>query len=533
MGNTNFREWFEDKVRLGGDYPCLWHKGDKLTYEQVNQRVDRVANAFQILGVKKGSKVALIMTNCPEFLYCWFALSKIGAITLFVNVGMKDEGLRHLLDSGDAEYVVINKDKWSHYEQVREYLPKIRSIICFPDREGIEGNPEPIGYEDLILSAPSVNPLACTIDEGDPLGFIHTAGTTGPPKWAVLSHKAYITSGESLREWSMTTYQDIFYDPLPYFHINPQTYFIMNALAGHASIVVVERYSASRLWQDICDYGATVLVLHIAPMVYALKRPVVQEETVHRLRLIPVAAWRQVMERFRIPVGLGGYGSTECPGYIAMTRFYLPIAEKWDFLGNTLNKFVGRPVDYVDIKIFDEHDREMPVGEIGEIVVRGKSPHVIFDGYYNMPDKNKEAFRNGWFHTGDAGWINEEGSLIFEGRRAESINVKGEWIPVEQVETTIRSHPDVVDAAIVGVPSETGQEVKACIQVFEERTVDPADLLDYCQARLARFMIPRYIEFVDEFSRTLGTDKIQKEILKKQGIENAWDRDKAGYRLKR
>lgn len=529
--NVNFRQWFEEKVDLGRDLPCLWFKDEMLTYEQVNANVNKAANAFYDLGIRKGGKVALIMTNCLEFIYCWFALAKIGAITLFVNVDMKDEGLRHLLESGDAEGVIIHKDRWENYSTVSHLLPKVKNVICVPDIDGIASRGKEASFTQLYSSSTSKAPPDPGLDQGDPLGFIHTAGTTGPPKWAVLSHRAYVTSGESLREWSMTTYKDIFFDPLPLFHVNPQTYFLVNALAGNASAVIMERYSASKLWEQVCRYNATLLVLHIAPLVYALKQPVVPEETRHSVRMILIAAQRQFMQRFNVPVGGTGYGSTECFGYVAWNRFYLPLAPKWDWLGDTLLRFCGKPVEYVEIKIFDEDDQEVPVGEIGEIVVLGKEPHVIFDGYYNMPEKNKEAFRSGWFHTGDSGRMDEEGNLIFEGRTAESLNVKGEWIPVEQVETAIRTHPDVVDVALVGVSAEEGAAGKIYVQLHEGKSMEPADLLDYCQTKLARFMIPRYVEFVQEFPRTLGTEKIQKEVLKKRGIGDAWDREKEGYKV--
>jgi crotonobetaine/carnitine-CoA ligase len=529
----NFGQWFEEKVDLGKNLPFIWFKDEMFTYEQVNFNVNRVSNALYELGVRKGSMVALIMSNCPEFIYCWFGLAKIGAVTLFVNVDMKAESLRDLLISGDADYIIIKKDRWKNYLTISKSLSKIKNIISVPDKQGIDDSGNALSFEQIYKASSHKEPPEISFDNGEPMGFIHTAGTTGPPKWAILSHKAYITSGETLREWSMTNYTDIFYDPLPLFHINPQTYFLMNALTGNASVVITERYSASNLWREVCRYKATILVLHIAPMAYALKQPVVPEETQHRLRMIAIGAWRPVMERFRIPVGGGGYGSTELPGFITLKRFYLPISKKWDYLGDKLDRYTGKPVDYVEVKIFGEDDNEMPVGEVGEIVVRGKEPHVIFDGYYNMPEKNKEAFRSGWFHTGDAGKLDKDGNLIFEGRKAESINVKGEWIPIDEVETAIRSYPNVVEVAIVGVPTATGQDLKACVQVSEGHNIDPIDLLDYCQTKLARFMIPRYIEFVQEFPRTLGTEKIQRQILKEKGIGNAWDREKAGYKLKR
>ncbi len=528
-----FRQWFEEKADLGKTLPFLRFKEQVFTYEQVNSSVNRVSNALLHLNLKKGSKVAIMMANSPEFIYSWFGLAKIGAISLFVNADLKGDSLAQLLRNGDADCVITDRTRLPQLEGIREALPRLKNIICVPNRDGLPAPDSAISFDRLYAESTATPPPEIVVEDGAPMGFIHTAGTTGPPKWAILSHKAYITGAENLRDWAMTHYQDIFYNPLPLFHINPQMYFVMNALAGNASVVITERYSASHLWKEVCRYGVTVLVLHTAPGVYALKQPVIPEETQHRVRMLIVPGSRLFIERFRIPVLGSGYGSTELPGFVTLQKFYLPLSKKWDRYGDGLNKFTGKPVPYAEVKVCDAQDREVPQGQIGEILVRGKEDHVIFDGYYNMPEKTKEVFRGGWFHTGDAGRFDEEGNLIYEGRVTESISVKGEWVHIDEVEAVIRSYPNVADVAVVGVSAEAGNDIKACVQMSEGQTLDPAHLLDYCQIRLARFMVPRYVEALQAFPRTPGTEKIQKEILKKRGIENAWDREKAGYTLKR
>ncbi len=339
-----FREWFEEKVDLGKTLPFLRFKDEVFTYEQVNDSVNRVSNALSRLGIKKGSKVALMMSNRPDFVYCWFGLAKIGAISLFVNVDLKGDGLTHLLRNGDAECVIIDRSRLSQFEAMGEALPSLKQIICVPNSDGVAGSLKTIPFDRLVGEAPSAPPPEVYVEDGEPMGFIHTAGTTGLPKWAMLSHKAYITGAENLREWAMTHYKDVFYNPLPLFHINPQMYFLLNALAGNASVVITEKYSASNLWKEVCRYGATVLVLHTAPGVYALKQPVIPEETQHRVRMLIVPGSRLFIERFKIPVLGSGYGSTELPGFVALQKFYLPLPKKWDRFGDGLNKFAGKPV---------------------------------------------------------------------------------------------------------------------------------------------------------------------------------------------
>jgi crotonobetaine/carnitine-CoA ligase len=195
---------------------------------------------------------------------------------------------------------------------------------------------------------------------------------------------------------------------------------------------------------------------------------------------------------------------------------------------------VGKVAEGLELKIFDENDEELPPNQIGEIVVRPRRPHIIFECYYKMPEKTLEACRNLWFHTGDIGYLDEDGYLYFVDRKKDAIRRRGENISSFEVEKVINSHPSVAESAAIPVPSELGEdEVMVIVVLKEGATLTPEELLAHCEDRMPHFAVPRYVEFRDFLPKTL-TERVEKYKLKEHGVtENPWDREKAGYKLKR
>jgi crotonobetaine/carnitine-CoA ligase len=194
----------------------------------------------------------------------------------------------------------------------------------------------------------------------------------------------------------------------------------------------------------------------------------------------------------------------------------------------------GKTIRDMEIAILDKKDTKLPHGEVGEIAFRPNKPHIVFEGYYGASEKTLETWRNLWIHTGDLGFLDQEGNLHFVRRIAESINIKGEWVDVAALEDLLRSHPSVFDCTVVGVSDPiVGNEVKACIQTTVGENIDPEEITVYCEGKIADFMIPRYIEIYKELPRLGGTEKIAKAQLQSQGVTvNTWDRKKADYTLK-
>jgi crotonobetaine/carnitine-CoA ligase len=347
-----------------------------------------------------------------------------------------------------------------------------------------------------------------------------------------LSHGYYLQQGHSYAEYFGICPNDRVFNPLPLYHANPQVYLVMGALSADATLITARRFSASAFWDQVSEHRATVAILHMAPVEFLKKQPHRDNERKHTLRWTFIPD-RTLMERFDIKVGCGGYGLTEA-ALVFYKRFHLPLLGKATNV-QRLFSLCGKFSPNFDVALFDEKDRPVKAGEIGEIVIRPKRAHVMFDGYYGRPDKTVESWRNLWFHTGDLGFLDEDGDLNFVRRASESINVKGEWVDVVGLEDLIRAHPKVVDVAVVGVPDPTvGKEVKACVQPCEGLAIEPEEIIAHCEGRIAHFMIPRFIEFMEQLPRLGGTEKVAKSAMEKAGVtDQTWDREKAGYRLRR
>ena len=223
------------------------------------------------------------------------------------------------------------------------------------------------------------------------------------------------------------------------------------------------------------------------------------------------------VRRFGLDIGLAMYGSTEAGGFCSMSAFG-PQA-------NHDPRWAGKSRDDLEIEIWDRDDEVVPPGTEGEIVIRDKKAHTIFSGYHGMPEKIAKACRNFWFHSGDLGYMDQEGSLYFMGRVEESIRVKGEFIPVDKLENCVRQHPQVVECAAVGVPSDIGeQEINLYLKLADGAQESPEVIIEHCQQNLPRFMVPRYITYIDEFPLASSALKIQKVKLMERGLADAWDR---------
>ncbi len=527
----NFREWIERKAAWNGGNSCLIYKESEVSYQEFDKQINRAAHMFYAMGVRKGDKVAIVMKNCPEYLYGVFGLAKIGAIAACTNIHMRGEGLRYLIDSSDVKIVTLDRDLQTAYEDVEPGLKKIEKVVWNPSPPSNRGHET--GLEDALRSSPDEPVPNVEVKKGDPFVFMHTGGTTGPPKWCINSHNFHIKVAEQLSAYMGVLRSDRLFNPLPLFHLNPFSLFAMTGLAGNATLVMTDRFSASGFWDFVVKHGITVLVLHGGVVEILKKQPFTLAEKAHRVRTGFRIQDKEFLERFNIPSAVGGYGSTEAGGVTTLSKFFLPLGNRYDHL-QKLSQFCGKCRDDMQLRIADEEDNEVRTGEVGEILIRSEEPDVIFSGYYNMPERTVHAFRNQWFHTGDLGYVDKEGNLYFVQRKAESIRIKGEWVHIEEVEQTISSHPAVAECAVVGIPGGLeGDEVKAVIKLKENAIVTPEQILSYCEGKLAYFMIPRFIEFIDELPRTDVTGRIMKTKLKESGKNKAWDREASGYKLQR
>ncbi len=509
----------EDRINQYGDKVFLHFRDQKITYKELDENVNRVANGLLKLEIRPGDKVGIMLPNCPEFLYSHFALLRIGASPVPINVALKGEGLKYIINNSEAKAIFTDSKFIESLKRVRNELPGLKKEI-YRAEEPIEGKlPQDVTlYSDLLKSSPEPP----EVDIGEPsFGVMYTSGTTGRPKGVTVKK---INVEGFLALWSAmgAVPEDTIYTCLPLYHGNALGISVMGALFMGCSLAIGERLSASRFWDEIRKYNAVEFNSLGAMIPILMKQPVRKDDADNPVRVVLSAAtpkdvWEAFEKRFNLKI-VEWFGMVDSPGYLINTEGKVGA--------------MGRPIGETEFAIFDDKDNELPPGKMGELAFRvpGERP----TSYYKMEKETEEAYRGGWFHTGDLAYKDEEGWYYFAGRKKEAMRRRGENISSWEVEQVINSHPKVLESAAVGVPFELGEEdVKAVVVLKEGEGLSPEELLDFCQERMAYFMVPRYVEFKDSIPKT-GTHRPIYPPLKKEGVTpNTWDREKAGYKLKR
>jgi len=517
------RDLIVDRAKEYGSKVFLNFEGKEVTYDKIDEKSNRLANGLLKRGIKKGDHIAVWMNNRPEYLELFFAAAKIGATLVTVNSQLKAEDGKYVIDDSDATLIIVGEECISTYQRIKDNLPKIKEAFYLIDNNYLtpeetekldKSGLKPFSelYSD-DYSLPSID-----VHKSTPLGLIYTSGTTGLPKGVLLPQFAYINTGHWYAKYVLeATDKDIFFTCLPLYHCNAQIFTTATALTVGASIAMVKKFSASRFFDEIRRYGATIFNFLGMMLVAIYKQPERPDDPDHPARVgfgipIPVEIAEKFEKRFNV-ILLEGYGATETGcGFVFCRR-------KERKLGAA-----GKVLPYAEIMIVDENDEPLPPGKIGEIVMRPKIPNVWMIEYYKKPDKTVKAWRNLWLHLDDLGYIDENGWLYFCGRKGDWIRRRGENISAIEIENVIDKHPKVFKSAVIGVPSElTEMEIKAVIVPKPDVELTPEEIVEYLADKIAPFKIPRYIEFVKELPTT-PTGKIQKYLLSKD-TKNCWDRE--------
>lgn len=491
-------------------------------YAEVVALVRRAAGVLYDLGVRPGDRVGLMIGNNPDYLWAWFGCACLGAVTVPINLHLKGEVLHYILDHAEATVLIIEAHLYERIAALRTQLPALQHLVV----RGIDTVPsDAVHWHTALSGAQPVDPSPGNAT--DLHSILYTSGTTGPPKGVMLSHHAYLHSAALFADVMIgATADDVFGTSLPLFHINAQAHTVLPAIYRGTTIALIEQFSASRYWRQLADLGATICNLLAAMIPILMKQAPSADDRAHRVRIAACAAtppdlWRAFEERFGLTI-IEGYGLTETTGFcVANPRDAVRVGT------------FGKAMPGFELAIIDANDQPLPAGVPGEIVIRPQRDHLMMMGYYRQPEQTATAMRGGWFHTGDLGQLDEAGYAIFIDRLKQSIRRRGENISSWEVERAVNAHPAVLESAAVGVPSELGEEeVKVVAVLRPGATLDPIDLIRWCEERLAYFAVPRYVEFRQSLPKT-ATERVEKYKLKAEGVGNAWDREAAGYRVKR
>ena len=535
-----WREWTLVHLIRGqaggqGERPFVrFEDGQAFTYRALDAWTDELAGSLAALGVQPGDRVLGLIGNRAESIGMLFATVKLGAVWVPLNTGLRGAFLQHQLRNAEPRVVVLE-------DRLAANLAAVTAGPVAPEALVIVGDgatPTPTCLSgSRRLTWPELRALRAsahlvTPEPGDVAMIMYTSGTTGPAKGVLIPHGHCYLAGLGLAEATALTAADRYFICMPLFHANALLMQFLGCLIAGAEAVVTERFRATTWLEEVRAAEATITNgLGVIPE-FIFRQPPTDRDRDHRLRLmmaVPIAPeWGAAFEgRFGVPF-MQGFGMTEC-NIVAYTRPGDPLVPGC----------AGYPLDdWFDVAIADPAtDTLLPAGQTGEIVVRPKVPGCVMAGYFRMPEKTVEAWRNLWFHTGDAGRFDDAGRLHFVDRIKDCIRRRGENISSFEIEQVLNAHPAVAESAVVAVKVAGAggeDEVKAYVVPAAGAAVDPVALLDWCAPRMPHFAVPRFVEVVTGDLAKTPTGKLQKTPLREAGITPAtWDRESIGYVVRR
>lgn len=479
--------------------------GETVTYGAFDEEVNKVAHGLEAIGVGQGHFVCLMLPNGLEYLLSSYALKKLGAVEVAINSEFRGPGLARMLNLTPARVLITASRFLEPLEGIASAVEHVQTVVLVAEAEG-GAAPFPSGRTLSFgdLRSDDASPPARTISDLDLATIVFTSGTTGVSKGCMLSHRWTLRGAQGYVDILGLTPADCIYCMFPLFHIQAAYCEVLPAIAAGARIVLRERFSASRFWDDVVEHGVTCLDMMGSVGSIVMNGPARHDHAVRAVSGGPLPDREEFRRRFGATV-LNAYGSTDA-GLVSY--------ETLDDLGPSGS--YGRVRDELyEVRIADENGDAVGCGEQGELLVRSREPGVLMDGYFGMPEAT-EAFRYQWFHTGDMARVDGDGRLYYLGRMGDAIRRRGENVSAFEVEETINTHPDVDDCAAFGVPSDLGEEELMVVVLRRPgASLTPLVVRTHCTGRVARFMVPDLIEVVNEMPLT-ATGKPAKAELRRR-----------------
>jgi crotonobetaine/carnitine-CoA ligase len=503
--------------------------GSPLSAADVHRTAARLANVLIELGVRRGDRVATLIENAPEATLAWWGAITAGAVAVPVNTAYKGSYLVHQLADSGAAVVIVEASLADRLARVAADLPDLGHVIVVGDlAEPIKGVTVHAWAD--ALNADSQAPVV-DVRPSDLATFIYTGGTTGPSKGCMLSHHYHGALARQIGLCWQRTAADVVWTPLPLFHFNAIVTAVVGPLVFGGRAAIHGRFSVSNFWPEMNRVGATITST-LGTMAYLLAHDVDRPEMPRSgaaeanttLRLLgaapmPVEVERVIHERFGLTTFSGAYGVTEA----SLISWQPPGVRNRPNAAGVIND------EYFDVRIFDDDDHELPRNADGEIVLRPKRPHVMFEGYWSRPEATVETSRNWWYHTGDIGRIDGDDYLYFVDRKADYLRRRGENISSFEVERILMGHGQLADVAVHAVPSElTEDDLKITATLVEGSTLSPEELFRWCIDELPYFALPRYVEFRAELPRSPVGRVLKRELRDEAVTEATWDADASG-----
>jgi crotonobetaine/carnitine-CoA ligase len=516
----------ENQAAKNGNRTFLYFKSNEYSFNDVNQAANRVAYGLQRIGIKKGDKVSIMLDNCPEYLFIWFGISKLGAVEVPINTAHKGDLLAYMLNLSDTNMMVLDSKYFDRIEPILKDVPGLKYLVVFDS----QGKGVPSCNEEVFEWTEVINNDGLYRKDqvfwSDPFIIMFTSGTTGPSKGSLMPHNYGLYMADICCDAAEYGERDCLYNVLPLFHGNAQVLSTLPALLSGAKMVLGEKFSASRFWEDVKRFNCTEFnyIGSIVPILYKAEPKPGDADNPLRIMFgagAPVDIFEPFQKRFGVTL-IEGYG---------MTEIGVPLVNT---LKNNKPGTCGQIYPGYTLKVVDDNGLEVGPNIPRELLIRPSNPYCMMLEYYKMPEKTVEAWQNLWFYTGDYLYHDEKDYFYFVDRKKDALRRRGENISSFEVENTINSHPAVMESAAIAVKSPMGEdEVMVCLSLKPEQTLKPEELIDFCSEKMAYFMIPRYLRFMRDLPKT-PTQKIQKHQLRQEGVTgDTWDIEKAGYKAKR
>lgn len=491
--------------KIQPDHEAILYRNQRLSYGELNNYVDTFVGSLLMMGVKPGDRVVISLPNCLEFVISYYGVLRMNGVVVPVNPEYTPGELNAIIN--DCRPVVVitsdsNFNIFGELQYMEGYIPKF--VVT-----GVsEDSADYISFNLMITSdnAPGIFHYG----GGDVVELLYTSGTTGVPKGAMLTHDNLFSNASTIAKRLEMTNEDRVLLVAPAYHAAAQTVCMNNAIVSGATLVIHSRWQGPKVVLNEIEQEEITLFFG-PPIFYVLlcNYPKYNEHNINTLKICISGASplpEQIFNRFKDLYGVEiteGYGLSETSPVVSVNPPY----------GIKKIGSVGLPIANVEVRIVDDNNRILPLGQVGEIAVRG--PNVMV-GYYNKEAETQRVLNNGWFHTGDLGYVDEDGYVFIVDRKKDLIIRGGINIYPREVEEVLHTHGDVLEVAVIGVPDELhGEEVKAFIVTRSGNEIDAKNLREFCKDRIANFKIPKYFTFVDSLPKNSSGKILKKELRNK------------------
>jgi crotonobetaine/carnitine-CoA ligase len=518
--DISWAQLLEERASQIPNKTFLLYKNESYTYRQMDENANRVARFLLEMGLGPGKGLGIFMKNSPRFLDIFFAVQKIGGYVVPINSELRGDGLGYILNHSDIEALAIDAELLEAFDNIPEQPKKLASVIVDDIEEEALRIKIPKKTKRLSKAyALAPNKPDITPNPDDMILIMYTSGTTGSPKGVVYTYNRSrvkllgIVGGMTLRK------NDVYYTALALCHGNAMFLTVTLSMAVGATVALSRKFTASGFWDDIRRYNVTVFntIGSIIPIL--MKQPEKPNDADNKVRYVlsaacPADMWQPFEKRFGVTL-YEGYGAVDSGGKGVINLGTAPVGS------------LGKPIAGAkDCKVVDENNNPVPPGVPGELIFRvGDKKGGV--SYYKNEQATNKKMRNGWMYTGDIVRADEDGYLYFVGRDSDSMRKGGENVSAYEVEHVITQHPAVEDVAVYAVPSELAEdEIMASIKLVPGKTATAQEIRDFLKNKLAKFAIPRYIRFVDEFPMTQTHRIIKKQLVEIGVTKDTFDSKK-------